>query len=131
VIRVAAEAGDLQAMTQWLWTQKQDIGPSQRMRHAMAYDGAHKLVLLFGGDANALNNDTWAWDGQVWTQVADTGPIPRALHAMTFDSVRQRTVLFGGYNGSLTGSNRYFNDTWEEPSTASLADIGSLTPPQW
>src|SRR5262249_8851376 len=28
-------------------------------------------------------------------------------------SARHRTVLFGGYNGTLTGLNKYLNDTWE------------------
>jgi Galactose oxidase, central domain len=78
-------------MVQWLWTQKQDIGPAPRVNHAMAYDGARKLVVLFGGEtSDARYNDTWEWDGEVWTQVADTGPTPRHAHAITFDSVRQR-----------------------------------------
>jgi hypothetical protein len=69
--------------------------PTERSRHGV--DGANKLVVLFGGESttSALQNDTWAWDGQAWTQVGDTGPI-RMLHRLTFDSVRQRVVLFGG-----------------------------------
>src|SRR5262249_13150367 len=107
-----AERGSSKAMAQWLWTQKQDIGPGQRHGHAMAYDGGHKLVVLFGGETNdyAINNDTWAWDGQVWTQVADTGPIPRKYHSMTFDSIRQRIVFFGGDQGGVAGVS---SDTWE------------------
>ena len=57
-------------MPQWLWIQKQDIGPAQRYGHAMAYDSEHKLVVLFGGEAlnYVYRNDTWAWDGQIWTR---------------------------------------------------------------
>jgi len=74
-------------MEQWLWTQKQDISPAQRYSHAMAYDGGHKVVVLFGGEASnfELLNDTWTWDGQLWTQVADTGPVKRSHHTMSFD----------------------------------------------
>lgn len=36
-----------------LWTQRQDIGPSPRMGHAMAFDASRRAVVLFGG-ATAL-----------------------------------------------------------------------------
>jgi hypothetical protein len=57
----------------WLWTQKEDIGPSPRYGHAMAYEAARQRVVLFGGSggSSALLNDTWGWDGVAWTQVAD------------------------------------------------------------
>jgi hypothetical protein len=96
-------------MVQWLWTQKQDIGPGPRVNHAMAYDSVHELVVFFGGfDFVRRKNDTWVWDGEAWTQVAGTGPPPRDAHALTFDGVRQRVVVFGGY-----GNAGYLNDTWE------------------
>ena len=38
----------------------------------MAYDAAHKVVVLFGGNSVSLGdlNDTWIWDGTNWTNVA-------------------------------------------------------------
>jgi hypothetical protein len=33
-----------------LWTQRQDIGPSARFGHALAYDQARNRTLLVGGD---------------------------------------------------------------------------------
>ena len=96
----------------WLWTQKQDIGPSARGWQTMVYDSEGKKTLLFGGydlDLNKRFNDTWEWDGTEWTQVADTGPLPRGHHDMVFDSERKRAVLFGGADFV----SQIFNDTWE------------------
>ena len=41
-----------------LWTQKQDIGPTPRMGHAMAFDAARGRTVLFGGDGFG---DTCDW----------------------------------------------------------------------
>jgi hypothetical protein len=85
-------------MPRLLWTQRQDVGPSKRAGHAMAYDSARARVVLFGG---ADLRDTWEWDGQIWIQVSNIGPSPRVNHAMAYDAARQRMVLFGG--GSFHG----------------------------
>ena len=96
-------------MARLLWTQKQDMGPSHRMGHAMVFHRARGKVVLFGGSSQRdfLPNDTWEWDGEDWTQVADIGPSARSAHAMAYDSARQRAVLFGGVDSRLLG------DTWE------------------
>jgi hypothetical protein len=97
-------------MVKVLWTQKQDVGPSARGEHAVAFDAARQRVVLFGGRAGGgtPQGDTWAWAGEDWTQVADTGPDARSGHALTFDANRQRAVLFGGEAGSGLRA-----DTWE------------------
>ena len=93
------------------WTQMDDIGPSPRSAHAIVYDSARKVTLLFGGqDGTGLKGDMWRWDGQDWTQLSDSGPSPRILHAMAFDGGRNRTVLFGG---SSNGGGLPLQDTWE------------------
>ena len=76
----------------WLWSQKQDIGPTSRVFFGMTYDSRKQKTLLFGGinGSSKFLKDTWDWDGSIWTQVADTGPSPRAGHAMVFDSKRRR-----------------------------------------
>lgn len=93
------------------WTQEQDIGPSARTGHQLAFDSSRSRVVLFGGrtEATVLNGDTWEWDGQYWTQVADTGPSPRTGHQLAFDDQRSTVVLFGGEaaNAALC------RDTWE------------------
>ena len=98
-------------MAKVLWTQKQDVGPSARGEHAIAYDEARERVVLFGGREGGatLQGDTWEWDGTDWTQVADTGPDARSGHALAFDAARERVVLFGGEaaGSALRG------DTWE------------------
>ena len=98
-------------MAKVLWTQKQDVGPSARAAHALAYDAVRQRTVLFGGRAAGAvpQGDTWAWDGADWTQIADTGPDPRGGHAACFDAVRGRVLVFGGE--AAGGALR--SDTWE------------------
>lgn len=97
-------------MTKLLWTQRQDIGPSARFGHALAFDQTRKRTVLFGGvDASGAElADTWAWDGEAWTQVGDMGPAARAGHQLVFQSGRGCVLLFGG-----ASEGAFFGDTWE------------------
>ncbi|MCC6359294.1 MAG: immunoglobulin domain-containing protein [Phycisphaerales bacterium] len=72
--------------------------PTSRNNHAMVYDSARDVVVLFGGMGVSTNNETWEWDGIRWLQRATTGirPSARAGHAMAYDENRGITVLFGG-----------------------------------
>src|SRR5215218_4012122 len=110
-------------MAKVLWTQKQDVGPSARGAHAMAYDPARERVVLFGGRAGGgtLQGDTWEWDGADWTQVADTGPDARRGHALAYDSNRQRTVLFGGQAGPALRADTW---EWDGADWTQVADTG-------
>jgi hypothetical protein len=95
------------------WALRSSAGPSPRAGHAMAYDAARGVVVLFGGgDALALNSQTWEWDGAAWMQRSSTmSPPARVFSVMAYDSRRQVTVLFGGedYGNPQT----FFNDTWQ------------------
>jgi hypothetical protein len=56
-------------MPRFLWTQKQDIGPSARFEHAMTYDSVRSRTIMFGGrlligGQVGSVNDTWEWDGE-------------------------------------------------------------------
>ena len=100
-------------MSRFLWTQKEDIGPSARFGHAMTYDSVRSRTTLFGGGLLIGGqigsvNDTWEWNGEFWTQMADMGPAARQDHALCFDSVRQTALLFGG----LSGQSTPLGDTW-------------------
>jgi hypothetical protein len=111
-------------MTQVLWTQKQDTGPSPRRDHKMSYDLARGRVFLFGGisgDVGPVFNDSWEWDGECWTQVADVGPTSRFGHATAGNSRQRKVVLFGGF--ALGGSA---SDTWEWDGSdwTQVADTG-------
>jgi hypothetical protein len=110
----------------WLWTQKEDIGPSPRAEAAMAYEGGRQRVVLFGGGVSSANfNDTWEWDGDAWTQLADMGPSARRLFGMTYNESRQQLVLYGGYMVSTQGL-QFYGDTWEwnGGEWTQVADIG-------
>src|SRR5215510_9216284 len=93
------------------WTQKfPATSPPPTSSSAMAYDGAHQQVVMFGGAvAGTIVNSTWVWDGSNWTQKFPTSsPSPRLHAAMAYDAARQQLVLFGGGPGSPTA----FADTW-------------------
>lgn len=95
------------------WTLKATTGPSPRRDHAMAFDSARGVTVLFGGspEAHIASDETWEWDGEVWTQQTIAAPPPRWGHAMVFDAHRNVTVLFGGRHG--TNGTALYNDTWE------------------
>jgi hypothetical protein len=106
-----------------LWVQRQDIGPSPRVDHAIAEDSARSRLILFGGDRGASPplGDTWSWDGSYWTQVADIGPSPRYGHSLGDFPPLQQLILFGGAAG---GEPR--GDTWafDDTTWVQVADTG-------
>lgn len=93
------------------WTERTPLtSPPARWIHAMAYDSARGVVVLFGGSGNCGGacDDTWEWDGTTWTQrTPSTSPPFRWGHSMAYDSMRGVTILFGGRNFTDLG------DTWE------------------
>lgn len=90
----------------YAWTEVSLVARSQ---HAIAYDSARGVTVLFGGGApHAPRNDTWEWDGTLWRLRATDGPSPRNAFALAYDSARGVTVLYGGWDGA-----RNYEDTWE------------------
>ncbi|MFN0012235.1 MAG: hypothetical protein ACKVS8_11400 [Phycisphaerales bacterium] len=98
------------------WTQRVATGPSPRGAHAMAYDSARGVTVLFGGynEETGASDETWEWNGTLWTQRMVSGPSARILHAMAYDPARGVVVLFGGaaYDAA-TYSIVPLSDTWE------------------
>lgn len=99
------------------WFDRNPIhAPSPRGYAAMAYDGARKNIVLFGGTpyrANAPSGETWTWDGKDWTLMnpPEPRPEPRHNHVMTYDAHRKVVVMFGGQG--LSGTQVVtLNDTW-------------------
>ena len=94
------------------WRQIPRPGPPARSFHAMAYDEARQVAVLFGGVMldGTLLGDTWEWDGAHWTQREVAGPPPCRGHVMTYDRQRGVVVLFG--------AGPSFNETWEWDGTA-------------
>ena len=107
----------------WLWTgtRWQDAavaGPPARSGHALAYDAAHGVTVLFGGgtDDSPLR-DTWLWDGTSWRQTHVGAPPPRRGFAMAYDAAHQDIVLFGGeldQDRTINGVaiDTFVSDTW-------------------
>jgi galactose oxidase-like protein len=96
------------------WTQVADVGPSQRVATALAYDASRERVVFFGGlsftaTTQTHERDTWEWDGNTWEQVTNMGPPPRYAHAMT--GTAAASLLFGGVRteGSI---QQVYQDTW-------------------
>lgn len=87
------------------WEQFEIEEPSARREHAMAFDSARGVTVMFGGYGRL--GDTWEWDGEEWRLPNVIGPGPRTRHAMAYDSARGAVVLFGGLDGGARG------DTWE------------------
>jgi hypothetical protein len=85
-----------------------DTVPDARSDHAMAFDEARGVMIMFGGDSGDEN--TWAYDGTSWYTVNQEGNTPgsRVSHDMVYDSEREVIVLFGG-----ASSDTLYNDTWE------------------
>ena len=102
------------------WTQRSPAAvPPARMFHAMAYDSARGVVVLFGGapagfpSLGSLLNDTWEWDGANWAQrTPPHSPPARCAYAMAYDSARGVAMLFGGLPAGFMGSGALLNDTW-------------------
>jgi hypothetical protein len=112
----------------WTWTAaggwieaSPAASPPPRYSHAMTYDAARGVIVLFGGriaDREAFD-DTWEWDGVTWTERATA--IRRCAlekHVMAYDAARERTVLFGGALPEQLDENEpQLADTWEYDGT--------------
>jgi hypothetical protein len=98
------------------WTQRSSGGPQNRMQHAMVFDAARGVTVMFGGHRDisppAQFGDTWVWNGSAWSEYFGiTGPAARSSVNMVWDSRRQRVVLRGGR--AVYGGGGSYNDTWE------------------
>ncbi|HUQ83442.1 MAG TPA: hypothetical protein VM076_19970 [Gemmatimonadaceae bacterium] len=82
--------------------------PPARSGHAMVFDDARRVTLMFGGSGASTLGDLWSWDGTRWTRLSTSGPSARDDAVLVYDATRQRTVLFGGRSGQTL-----LNDTWE------------------
>jgi cysteine-rich repeat protein len=91
----------------WLWSGNSwtraapHTVPPARQGHAMVYDAARHVMVMFGGNnGSALHtfSDTWEWDGHDW-HVSVTTVVPQRRDGMTmvYDGKRQRVLLFGGH----------------------------------
>ena len=89
--------------------------PPARDLHAMVYDDANQVVLLFGGRATQENllNDTWIYDVKtnVWTQLTQVGTPPAmAHHAAVYDPLHGVVIVVPGIGTVHTLAFKYQPD---------------------
>ena len=117
---------DLQTWT-WSsagWAPRSVAGPPNLVGHAMTYDAARSVFVLFGGYTSTfVVNDTWTWDGAAWLRrTPAVSPPPRQGHAMAYDERRSRVVLFGGLDQTRLA------DTWEWDGAAWMKKTSARAP---
>jgi hypothetical protein len=106
--------------------------PGPRSNAHMAYDAAHKQIVLFGGArftrtgrGSSLFGETWTWDGSDWRKRSPSAsPSPRYGAVMSYDPDSQAVILFGGYGRP----NEFFYDTWAWDGRA-WRQLSATTPP--
>ena len=104
------------------WTLYTPAGPEGTIGHAMAYDSARGVTVLFGGYniVTGWLNDTWEWNGTAWNKrIAINNPGYRPGYAMAYDSARGVSVLFGGASESNDNSIwEWDGTTWAQRNPA-------------
>ena len=112
-----------------LWREATPVADEVRTNHAMAFDAARGVTVMFGGlRDNVRLAETWLWDDEIgqWRRVdAAASPSPRDGHAMAYDPVRQRVVLFGGQADGPT----WLADTWEWDGVTWIQRSPATSPP--
>src|SRR5688572_27283858 len=99
------------AVAQWV-QQAPAPSPSARAAAAMAFVPQNGLV-LFGGSAPLLNNETWSYDGTTWTQLSPAAsPSGRFGAQLVYDSTRSVAVLYGGLASNISIPPPT-SETWE------------------
>lgn len=113
------------------WTQlRPRTAPPARAGHALAYDSARGVFVLFGGNDEAARyvDDTWEFElaTRTWREVeAPVRPSGRARLGAAFDPTRGQVVLFGG-----EGTGGKPNDTWVfDGATSTWSALSIATPP--
>jgi hypothetical protein len=128
VAGVTSVLGDTWEYDEAGWRQvSTTASPASRWGHAMAYDSARELVVLFGGvpdDESGMQPffaDTWEYDGADWTEVlAASAPEARAHHAMAYDQARGDVILYAGaYMGPYSDTWHYHAAGWTQVSPPS------------
>jgi len=103
------------------YTPNPDVAPHDRTFHAMAYDRANRVVVLYGGMYtwniySQYLDDTWTYNvsTNIWRKMdPPSSPGMKWGHMMAYDESQGAVVLFGGYNrGNETWAYNVSNDTW-------------------
>jgi hypothetical protein len=106
-------------------------GPAARYAHAMAYDSARGLVVLFGGTASSVSGylaDTWEYPGCAGIELCNglddgnDGCLPRAEIDLDGDGYVACSPWSGADPGVLAGADCAPFDAATHPDAAELCD---------
>jgi hypothetical protein len=97
------------------WRFRTLSGPPARNNHAMVYDSARHVVVLFGGNSVTpggtltYSRDIWDWDGNTWTErtppAADPQPSFVSFPALAYDAARNNILHASFLDGSIWSWN--------------------------
>jgi Galactose oxidase, central domain len=111
---LAATASPVAA--QWL-QRSPTTSPSARSGAAMDYVPLNNGLVMFGGSAPGLNNQTWVYDGTDWTQLTPANaPSGRFGAQLVYDQARGVAVLHGGLASAISIPPPS-SETWEWDGT--------------
>jgi hypothetical protein len=100
------------AAAQWLQRQPA-ASPSARVAAMMDFVPQNAGLVLFGGSAPLIDNQTWVYDGSNWTQLTPaTSPTARMGGSLVHDTARGVAVLYGGLASNISIPPPA-SDTWE------------------
>ncbi|MES2305124.1 MAG: kelch repeat-containing protein [Gemmatimonadota bacterium] len=96
------EASALDDTWEWdgtTWREIRVRGPGGRNHHAMHWDPARRVIVLYGGmgPGGEHGNETWGYDGTTWRRLPIDGP-RRRFPVMALDSRAGSLLLFGGFD---------------------------------
>jgi len=113
--------------------------PAQRDSATMAYDGATKQVILFGGGgydpgchtvASETLRDTWAWNGSIWVQ-QHPATVPPNGGCAAYDAETQQFIMVSGSPDVTPGATvqtwKWTGSTWALLSPASPPPNGACS----
>jgi hypothetical protein len=94
---------------QWQALLSSEAGPAARELHAMAFDPARGVAVMFGGvdRDGSVRGDVWEFDGTTWAERPQSGNLPTARygHAMVYDGAAGGVLVFGGQLQDGTASD--------------------------
>lgn len=115
------------------------IAPPQRDSATMAYDGATKQVILFGGGgydpgchtvASENLRDTWAWNGSIWVQ-QHPATVPPNGGCAAYDAETKQFIMATGFADFNSGVSlqtwSWTGATWALLAPASAVPNGGCS----